>query len=408
MSLYSSLLSLLLVLVSVANATPVRRDTNNFVLSLASKVNSVGSSTLGNIDRARASALLQNALAKKNGKPAEKSVGLTDAVVSYTASVGVGSPATQYTLLVDTGSSNTWVGAAKKYNPTSTSHDTGDTVSVSYGSGTFSGKEYIDKVTLSHSLVIEQQSIGVASTSSGFSGVDGIIGIGPVDLTEGTVSGVSSVPTVVDNLHSAGTISSDLVAAFFQPSSVLSLLDAGELSFGGPDSTKYTGSISYVPITSTYPASAFWGIDQSVTYGSTSILSSTAGIVDTGTTLILLATDAFKAYQTATGGVLDETTGLLTITNAQYEALKPLNFNVGGKTYSLSPNGQIWPRLLNSEIGGTLGKIYLIVSDLGTPSGSGLDFINGFTFLQRFYSVYDTGNSQVGFATTVHTNSMTN
>jgi hypothetical protein len=31
--------------------------------------------------------------------------------VTYTASVGVGSPATDYTLLIDTGSSNTWVGA---------------------------------------------------------------------------------------------------------------------------------------------------------------------------------------------------------------------------------------------------------------------------------------------------------
>ena len=45
--------------------------------------------------------------------------------VTYTASVGVGSPATDYTLLIDTGSSNTWVGAQKKYKKTSTSKDTG-------------------------------------------------------------------------------------------------------------------------------------------------------------------------------------------------------------------------------------------------------------------------------------------
>ena len=45
------------------------------------------------------------------------------------------------------------------------------------------------------------------------------------------------------------------------------------------------------PITSTSPASAYVGIDQSITYGSsgTTILSSTAGITDTGTTLVLLA-----------------------------------------------------------------------------------------------------------------------
>ena len=54
-------------------------------------------------------------------------------------------------------------------------------------------------------------------------------------------------------------------------------------------------------------ASHYWGIDQSVTYGDeTNILNTTAGIVDTGTTLLLLATDAFQNYERATGGKLDK------------------------------------------------------------------------------------------------------
>ena len=45
------------------------------------------------------------------------------------------------------------------------------------------------------------------------------------------------------------------------------------------------------PITTTFPASAYWGIDQSVRYGpNPTILAKTAGIVDTGTTLLLFAT----------------------------------------------------------------------------------------------------------------------
>lgn len=80
---------------------------------------------------------------------------------------------------------------------------------MTYGSGSFSGEsrsqnlrlcdlsdmficyagtEYTDTVTLSSSLVITNQSIGVASKSSGFSGYDGILGIGPDALTEGTSS----------------------------------------------------------------------------------------------------------------------------------------------------------------------------------------------------------------------------
>ena len=88
-------------------------------------------------------------------------------------------------LIVDTGSSNTWVGADKKYSKSSTSKDTGSGVSVSYGSGYFSGEEYTDKVTITSGLVIDSQSIGVADTASGFTGYDGILGIGPTSLTQG-------------------------------------------------------------------------------------------------------------------------------------------------------------------------------------------------------------------------------
>ncbi|KAI0076323.1 acid protease [Panus rudis PR-1116 ss-1] len=335
-------------------------------------------------------------------------VDVTDAGVTYTASVGVGTPPTDYTLLIDTGSSNTWVGADKKYVKTSSSQSTGSKVNVSYGSGSFSGTEFIDTVTLSPSLVVQKQSIGVATTAQGFQGVDGILGIGPVDLTEGTVSNTQVVPTVTDNLFAQGEISSNSIGIFYQPTTGENTVN-GELNFGGVDSSRITGDVNFVPITSTSPASHYWGIDQSIKYGNNKeVLNTTAGIVDTGTTLLLLATDAFQAYERATGAKLDTSTGLLTITESQFENLQSLFFNIGGVTYELTTNAQIWPRNLNTTIGGEEGKIYLVTADLGSPSGQGLDFIDGFVFLQRFYSVYDTGNAQVGFATTSFTNAQTN
>jgi len=50
----------------------------------------------------------------------------------------------------------------------------------------------------------------------------------------------------------------------------------------------------------------------------------------TGTTLILIATDAYNSYRSLTGGVLDANTGLLKITSTQYANLKTLNFNIHG------------------------------------------------------------------------------
>ena len=48
------------------------------------------------------------------------------------------------------------------------------------------------------------------------------------------------------------------------------------------------------------------------------------------------------------------------------------------------------------------------MSDLGSTSGEGLDFINGMTFLERFFAVFDAGAGQVGIATTQFTDAMTN
>ncbi|KAG2359915.1 hypothetical protein BDR07DRAFT_1182685, partial [Suillus spraguei] len=53
------------------------------------------------------------------------------------------------------------------------------------------------------------------------------------------------------------------------------------------------------------------------------------------------------------------------------------------------------------------GSIYLVVYDLGTRSGSGLDFYNSYIFMQRFYTMLDTTRARVGFATTLFTYGIT-
>lgn len=158
---------------------------------------------------------------------------------------------------------------------------------MNYGIGSFSGEEWLDTVTLAPGLVISQQSIGVAN-SSNFTGGDGILGLGPVDLTYGAVSNTSTVPTVLDNLLCQGTISEEVLGIYYIPFSEPS--STGKLTFGGYDNSVIISPVNYVPLTTTSPATSFWGIDQSITYGSDTILSLTAGIIDTGTTLILIAT----------------------------------------------------------------------------------------------------------------------
>ena len=60
--------------------------------------------------------------------------------------------------------------------------------------------------------------------------------------------------------------------------------------------------MNYVPITSTSPASYYWGIDQTVTYGSNGeeFLNS-SGIVDMGPTLVLIATGSASPLSARSG-----------------------------------------------------------------------------------------------------------
>lgn len=287
--------------------------------------------------------------------------------------------------------SNTWVGAGKSYTPGPNAKDTGNSVSVSYGSGSFNGEEYTDTVTFA-GLTVKAQSIGAASSATGFSGVDGIIGFGPVDLTENTVSNTNTVPTFLDNLYSQGTISQEVLGVSFQPESGSDTSDTnGELTLGGTDSSKYTGSITYFPAPGPY-----WGATvQSFKYGTKTLGSGGSGIVDTGTTLIYIPTSAYNAFLSAAGGKTDSSSGLSVFTK------KPTsNFviTINGVAYSLTPAQYLVPTAQYSYYGLTSGKYYSWINNGGS---SGVNTIIGQKFLENYYSVFDTNNARVGFATAV-------
>ncbi|KAF7297281.1 Peptidase A1 domain-containing protein [Mycena indigotica] len=347
------------------------------------------------------------------GQPDPKGVqhvSVLNAGVTYLASIGVGSPATTYNLLIDTGSSNTWISAVeKRFTPTKTTHDTRKKFQIGYGKGDCSGEEFIDQVTLGPNLVIPQQSIGVANRASDMNGMDGILGIGPTGLTRGTTADKAPVPTIMDNLVKDGTISQECIGIYYAPTTARPNELSGCLDIGGADSTKYTGKLDYMPITKQSPASNYWGLEESIIYDGEEIMAHCAGISDTGTTLVMLPSQSFSRYMEKTGAVMDETTGLLTVTDEQYANMKSMMFKINGVQYELTKNAQMWPRSMNSMLGGDMNKKYLVFANMGDINiGDGLCFINGYTMLQRFYSVYDTTNCQIGMATTKHTMDETN
>ena len=75
-------------------------------------------------------------------------------------------------------------------------------------------------MTLAPNLIISNQSVGNAEHSSSFEGVDGILGVGPTDLTNGTLllNLDATIPTVMDNLVSQGLIKNKVLGVHFAPS----------------------------------------------------------------------------------------------------------------------------------------------------------------------------------------------
>jgi cathepsin E len=142
--MFTSTVILSLLLATISSATPIERNSNNVNLEFVTKIAALDGKTLAEIDRERASEYLKHSFGS-NAAGKVISTGVTNTGVTYTAKVGVGSPPTQCEyandmnsatidnllddLLIDTGSSNTFVGTGgKAYVQTSSSINTGGTV----------------------------------------------------------------------------------------------------------------------------------------------------------------------------------------------------------------------------------------------------------------------------------------
>ncbi|KAG2068253.1 acid protease [Suillus decipiens] len=328
----------------------------------------------------------------------------------YTVKVNIGNPPTTYNLIVDSASAITWVGSGVPYLSRS-GVDTGEPVAVDYRYGSFRGTIFVDQLSFEGvaNFIVSGMPIGVVFNAQDIAiNVDGVLGIGPTSLSLGALPNSlrQMIPDIADFLQSRYYIGRAVVGMFFRPTSA-NPHDNGELLIGGTDPGMYD-FIIYADVTAVAPSSQYWGIDQRITYAGEDILVQTAGVVDSGCTFLYLASDAYERYRAATGGILNPANGLLQISLQQYDQLHDLQFHMRGRIYKLVPNAQIWPRSLNYNINGGLNDIFLIVKALETPTGAGKDFVLGYVFLQRFFTVFDSDKRRVGFAKTAYTDIVVN
>ncbi|CCL98700.1 uncharacterized protein FIBRA_00704 [Fibroporia radiculosa] len=341
----------------------------------------------------------------------------------YLVTVDIGNPPTTYNLVLDTGSSNTWVGDYTPYARTNTSFPTGEainitygigyigytpyartntsfptgqTLSITYGGASMLGDEYYDEVTIAPGITIKNQSIGAATNITSFeSGVDGILGVGPVDLTMDSIVGEpnTTIPTVINNAYAQKLIPEQVIAVSFVPTTSNDTTN-GMLTIGGVDESLFIGPLLWTPVTKTLYAGDYFGVNISATYGLETLIPATnAGVVDTGTTrvvdtgttLIYILDTWYETYiKSIPGSYYDvNVTGLTAIPEAEVPFLQPITVFVSGQALVFDAAAQLVPPEL---AGGQPGYRYSYIMPLGEMTMQGLDFIIGEKFMERFYT----------------------
>ncbi|XP_039952648.1 lysosomal aspartic protease-like [Bactrocera tryoni] len=312
----------------------------------------------------------------------------------YYGPITIGTPPQNFNVLFDTGSSNLWVPGAPcastdeaclthntyDSSASSTYQANGQSFAIAYGSGSLTGYLAVDTVTF-NGLSIAQQTFAVATSEPGttflYSEFDGILGMGYQQIA------VDNVVPPFYNLYTQGLIDSP-VFAFYLTSNGTST-QGGELTLGGVDTNHYVGELTYVPVVS----EGYWQFNMdSVIINDEDICSECSAIADTGTSLLAVPTDIYENVQNAIGAQLSSDEAYY-VDCSVVSSLPTISFGIGGTTFSLSGSDYIVES--DDENGGVV--CMSAFEDAGTNF-----WILGDVFISKYYTVFDMGNNQVGFA----------
>ncbi|KAL0070939.1 hypothetical protein AAF712_002160 [Marasmius tenuissimus] len=285
---------------------------------------------------------------KKTNRRAVGSGPLTDVdEVLWFGSISVGTPASEFT-------------GHKVYNTdsSSTAQDQDDTFALAFGDGsTVEGEVFHDTVTFAD-LTATNQAVGSSDRYSDGFAVENFPPDGLLGMAFPQISVFEENPFFQSLVAQGQT--TEPVFAFRLATS------GSELTMGGTDSSQFTGQLTQVPVTT----QGFWQIDvDGASVSGQTPVGTFSAIVDTGTTLLLGDDDSVNDFYAAIPGAQDAS-----------DTIGPGFFT---KTFNL-------------------GLVAIGSSDcvggLATGGPQGL-WVLGDVFLQNVYTVFDVGNTQVGFAT---------
>ncbi|MBN3285957.1 PEPC protein, partial [Polyodon spathula] len=240
------------------------------------------------------------------------------------------------------------------FNPSqsSTWSSNGQSFSLQYGTGSLTGVFGYDTVTIG-GITISNQEVGLSTNEPGtnfvYAQFDGILGLAYPSIAAG-----GETP-VMDTMMQQGLLQANVFAFYLSQNEA----QGSEVTFGGVDQSRYTGSIYWTDVTS----ETYW---QIAINGRCSFVIS--------------------LYLNLNHYIID----CNNLAN-----MPTISFNINGMNFPLPPSAYTIVKNQN-------GQQYCTSGIMGTylPSQNGQPlWILGDVFLRQYYSVYNRQNNSVGFAT---------
>ncbi|NXU88369.1 PEPA protein, partial [Xiphorhynchus elegans] len=302
--------------------------------------------------------------------------------------ISIGTPAQEFTVVFDTGSSNLWVPSVfcsspacrnhNRFNPadSSTFVSTNDTLFIAYGTGSMSGVLGYDTVNVA-GINVQDQIFGLAETEPGsffyYTPFDGILGLAFPSIAS------SGATPVFDNMMKENLVDRDLFSVYLSRDSQ----GGSFVLFGAIDPYYTTEGISWIPLS----AETYWQITMdrvSIDGVSAACASGCQAIVDTGTSLLAMPVPAFQILMDTLGASSD---GEISCEAAR--ELPELVFHIHGRAFPVPARAYV----IRSG-----GSCSLGFQGMDAPTEEGELWILGDVFIREYYVVFDRASNKVGLS----------
>lgn len=320
---------------------------------------------------------------------------------SYCGQMTIGNPPQPFTVLFDTGSSETWVISSQctssdpcflhpKYNSsisrTATEVSTEMDYSANYGSGGVQGSNFRDDVTIGSlsATNIQMAQVSLCDPFMMPAVFECLCGLGWPALADEQTPLFDLIVQQNPNVKQ--------VVCFYLSNGT----NVGEVTFGGANLKHVSGTFTWIPLIK----QDYWRVRMDFVSINGKKISGTSNIdtiMDTGTTLIAMPSNIMDKVHGKLNSTTDKDDNVLLSCpgTPEFNSYPDITFRMANTDFVMTPKDYVF--VIRDEN----GKMNCMSSFFGMPAQPAM-FIMGDQLLRKYTSCYDSVNSRVGLALAKH------